>query len=70
MTNELIESVYLCATMCKLYGDGSAESIADLDQVLTDFVGFEKEAKKTTLAIINGEMTAEEVLTKGACDLV
>lgn len=70
MTNELIESVYLCATMCKLHGDGSAESIADLDALLADFLGFEKEAKKTTMAIINGETTAAEVLTKGACDLV
>lgn len=70
MTSELIETTYLCATMCKLYGNGTAESYADLDSLLSNYEGYEAESGKKTQAILAGEMTAEEALTEGSGDII
>ncbi len=70
MTSELLETVYLCAVMCKQKEATSAQFYSAIGSVLTSFEGYEKQASEKTLAIIAGETTAMKALTEGTGDIL
>lgn len=66
-TAELNNTLYLCTYLAKTLGSGETENAAYFDDILGSFS--EEDLSKEVKAIISGEKTVEEVLTKGACDL-
>ena len=66
-TAELTNTTYLCAYMCKKYGKGNSENAEYLDEYLKTA---EYVQNGIVEKIINGEITIEEALTKGVCDLI
>ncbi len=70
MTSELLETVYLCAVMCRQQEASSAQFYTAIDSVLKSFEGYEKQASEKTLAIIAGETTAMKALTEGTGDII
>lgn len=70
MTSELLETVYLCAVMCRQQEATSAQFYSALDSVFKSFEGYEKQASEKTLAIISGETTAMKALTEGTGDII
>lgn len=66
-TAELNNTLYLCTYLAKTFGSGETENAAYFDDILGSFS--EEDLSKDVKAVISGEKTVEEVLTKGACDL-
>ena len=66
-TAELNNSLYLCTYLAKTLGNGESENAGYFDDILASFENTELSAE--VKAIISGEKTVEEVLTKGACDV-
>ena len=68
-SDELDNTLYVCAYLCQLYGDGTAQFADKLPEVLNSYAGAIKEFSAQTRSILNGEKTAQQVLTEGAYDL-
>ncbi|MBQ6267099.1 MAG: hypothetical protein IJK64_04940 [Clostridia bacterium] len=68
-SDELDNTLYVCAYLCQLYGDGSAEYADKISEVLASYAGAEKHFSAQTRAILSGEKTAQQVLTEGVYDL-
>ena len=68
-SDELDNTLYVCAHLCQLYGDGTAQYAGKLSEVLNSYSGALKEFSTQTKSILNGEKTAQQVLTEGAYDL-
>lgn len=66
-TAELNNSLYLCTYLAKTLGSGKSENASYFDDILASFE--DTELSDEVNAIISGEKTVEEVLTKGACDV-
>lgn len=66
-TAELNNTLYLCTYLAKTLGSGETENAVYFDDILSSFS--EEDLSKEVKAVISGEKTVEEVLTKGACDL-
>lgn len=66
-TAELNNTLYLCTYLAKTLGSGESENAGYFDDILASYEG--AELSDDVKAIISGEKTVEEVLTKGACDV-
>ncbi|MBR4727513.1 MAG: hypothetical protein IK080_06440 [Clostridia bacterium] len=68
-SDELDNTLYVCAYLCQLYGDGSAEFADKISEVLASYAGADKHFSAQTRAITSGEKTVQQVLTEGVYDL-
>lgn len=66
-TEELSNTLYLCAYLCKEKGEKTSDNANYLDEVLSYYDGVE--LSEQVKSIINEEKTVAQVLTEGACDL-
>ena len=66
-TTELTNTTYLCAYMCKKYGKCDSENAEYLDEYLQTAEYIQGGIVEK---IVSGEVTIEEALTKGVCDLI
>lgn len=67
-TSELNNTVYLCAWLCNEYGDKDSDNALYLEDIIGSFS--DSELSEKVISIKNGELSLEEALTKGECDLV
>lgn len=67
-TQELNNTVYLCAWLCREKGNKDTDNAAYLDDIIDSFS--DAELSESVIQIREGKITLEEVLLKGECDLV
>ncbi len=68
LTNQLYNTLYLCAYMESENGTMSTENASQITQILSDLKDFV--STQSVLDIINGTKTPEQILTEGEFDLV
>lgn len=67
-TQELNNTVYLCAWLCREKGNKDTDNADYLDDIIDSFS--DAELSESVIQIREGKITLEEVLLKGECDLV
>lgn len=67
-TDELVDTVYICTSLCKKYGTGKSENAAVIDELLESYS--QEETSATAKAIVEGKLAPEKVFTEGAYDLI
>ncbi len=68
LTNQLYNTLYLCAQLEFEKGNMNTENASEISQILDDLKDFVN--NESVLAVINGEKTLEQVLTEGEFDLI
>lgn len=66
-TEELDNTLYLCAYLCKEKGEKTSDNANYIDEILNHYDNVE--LSEQIKSIINEEKTVAQVLTEGACDL-
>lgn len=68
LTNQLYNTLYLCAHLEMEKGSMTTENAAEVSRILDELKDFVD--NESVLSVINGEKTLEQVLTEGEFDLV
>ncbi len=67
-SDELLNTTYLCAYLCKEKGKGNSENAEAIDELINALKS--QITSETVKKIIDGKLSVEDALTKGARDLI